>query len=121
MDAIKFLTERTRMCRTMENCDECPAHIDGECYVGGVAGLKSPEKQVNIVEEWVFMNPNKTRQSEYLKLFPNAKLDENKILTICPQMAGAIENCPVGPNGFTESCTICRRNYWSTIIEKEEQ
>lgn len=121
MDAIKYVTERTRMCRSMEYCDECPAHIDGDCYVGGVAELKNPKEQVRIVEEWAFMNPNKTRQSEYLKMFPYAKLDEKGILRACPRNVGAIENCPSAGDGQVEWCSLCRRNYWSTSIEKEEQ
>lgn len=120
MDAVTFIKERKRMCQSMEYCAECPAHIEGNCYVGGVVNERSPETQVTIVEEWAFMYPNKTRQSEYLKMFPKAKLDNDKVLTLCPRSAGGLESCPYGDDGFVEWCSICRRNYWSTIIEKEE-
>lgn len=121
MDAVTFIKERKRMCKSMECCDECPAHIEGDCFVGVVLNDRSPEKQVKIVDEWSFMHPIKTRQSEYLKLIPSAKMDDNKILTVCPRNAGAMEKCPIGSDGEPEGCSLCRRNYWSTIIEKEEQ
>ena len=117
MDAISFIKERGRMCQSMEYCDECPAHIDGECYVGGILEVRNPEKQVSIVEEWSFMNPIKTRQLEYLKMFPNAKLDNDNVLILCPRNVSGMESCPVGRDGSVEWCSICRRNFWSTIIE----
>lgn len=121
MNAINYLVERTRMCKSMECCDECPAYIDGECYVAGIIELKDPIERVRIVEEWAVENHPNTRQSEYLKMFPHAKLDEKGILRACPRNVGAIENCPSAADGQVEWCSLCRRNYWSTIIEKEEQ
>lgn len=117
MDAITFIKERSRMCQSVEYCDECPAHIDGECYVGGVLGPRSPETQVRIVEEWSFKNPNKTRQSEILKQFPKARVDVRGVLDICPKYFIEKYPCPKCIDGGLLDCTVCRKEYWLFEIE----
>ena len=61
MDAVKYLREAMRMCKSIGNCEKCPfGNNDG---VGGEVGFpckscsahldrKSPEKVVAIVEKW---------------------------------------------------------------------
>lgn len=119
MGAIKFLEERKRMCETAKDCVDCPAHVDGECCMNNAMTYQTPETMVRIVEEWAFMNPAKMRQSEYLKLFPNAKLDNDGVLWLCPATAGGISVCTKSTNDIpeTRTCWNCRKNFWATIIE----
>lgn len=70
MDAVKFLTQLTRFCK-MQNgiCNDC--HIQPMCMV-----QMTNEQAISIVEyveQWSKEHPIKTRKSEFLKLFPNAK------------------------------------------------
>ena len=67
MDAVKFLKEKARMtneCNIL--CDDCPVHA----YCNHSEG-KNAERMVAIVEKWAEEHPVKTRQSEFLKMFPN--------------------------------------------------
>ena len=79
-----------------------------------------PEKVVAIVEKWSAENPVKTRQSEFLKLFPNAEFNTDGILTIAPCLvdktfnmsAGSTEECCV-----KKDCIKCRKEYWLAEVE----
>ena len=109
MDAIKYVTERTRMCRSMGCCDECPAYIDGDCYVGGVAELKNPKEQVRVVEEWSVAHPIKTRQTEFLKQWPETCLDRNGAIAIEPcTLSKAYQDANCDQN----DCAECRKDFW---------
>lgn len=74
MDAVKFLAERERMCKTYDICEGCPLRKmhTGLCYK---LCFKHPEEAVAAVEKWAQEHPRKTRQSEFLKLFPDAPLN----------------------------------------------
>ena len=78
---------------------------------------QTPETMVRIVEERSFMNPIKTRRSEFLKIFPGAKLDIDNVLKLCPVNVGIIKGCPVGSGRALKGCSACREEVWSTIIE----
>ena len=119
MDAIKFLEERKRMCKTAECCDDCPAHVDGECCMNNAMTYQTPETMVRIVEEWSFMHPVKTMQTEYLKMFPNANLDSDGVLWLCPVTAGGRSVCIKTNHDIpsSQTCWECRKNFWSIIKE----
>lgn len=92
-------------CRT-----DCP-FIDMGCAFPENVNINHPErfeKTYNIVEKWSDTYPVKTHQSEFLKMFPNAVIDENDgILGIKP--------CDIDESiGCTDekSCDGCRRKYW---------
>lgn len=122
MDAVKYLREAMRMCNSIGNCEKCPfGNNDG---VGGKVGFpckscsahldrKSPEKVVAIVEKWSDDHPAKTRQSEFLKLHPNAKIMENGTLAICPKDLD--ERCGVDCN---KNCDTCRNDYWLAEVKR---
>lgn len=110
MDAVEFLNEGTRMCNSYEACVGCPMYPTDDCCM-----VKMNLKQmIRIVEQWVKEHPVKTRQSEFLKIFPNANLDDYGILLIAPcdvydeeRKSGCWEN----------GCDKCRHNFWLKEIE----
>lgn len=119
MDAVEFLKTKKRMCeKSIGTCAGCPIrnettreHIPCVNYM-----QEYPEKAVAIVEKWLAENPIKTRQSEFLKLFPDAKLDSNGISMIAP--------CHIEANlrdsemcGKMTSCPECRKSYWGEEVE----
>lgn len=83
----------------------------------GDASVESIEKMISIVEEWAKDHPAKTRQSEFLKWFPNAMINESDgILYILPcNIEGKRIVCAGGKN-----CGDCRREYWLTEVPNND-
>ena len=83
MDAVKFLKTLRRMC----NC-ECHKCEFWKRLVGfetcTVWRKNHPEEAVAIAEQWAAEHPAKTRQSEFLKLFPGAAPTKDGVIAICP-------------------------------------
>lgn len=74
--------------------------------------IEYAEKAVQIVEQWAKDHPVKTRQSEFLKLFPNAAIDEDDgILCIKPCTIDESIGCTNG-----KGCDDCYRKYWLTEV-----
>lgn len=56
--------------------------------------------------------PIKTRQSEFLKMFPKAKIKNNAI-DICPLATDAKFGC----KSAIASCKDCKKDYWLAEVE----
>lgn len=114
MDAITFIKEKERMCKTCSSCFLCPACLDDRCAVGLRSGF-TPEQQINIVKVWAEKHPRKTRQSVLLEKFPNAKIDSNGILNLCPSAIYGANAC----DRYSDTClcNTCRRKFWSKEVE----
>lgn len=110
MDAIKYLKEMNRMCNG-SNCCECPLfeNNNGKKVNCKILEKEYAEKAVEIVEKWSAEHPIKTRQSEFLKMFPNATLDAIGSLDICPIAVDKNMNCQEETGA---KCLACRKNYW---------
>ena len=122
MDAVKFLKERKRICATHSvcKCKECPLNtkrngMDKACEI---LLEENPEKYVEIVEKWSAEHPKKTRQSEFLKMFPNAcilYIDDNKVIDIL--------SCAIDKDFRTSNCnnkitcSECKKEYWLAEVE----
>ena len=66
----------------------------------------------NYMSKWE-PRPKKTRQDEFLEMFPNAKKRKD-ILTICPDDVDVDYNvCESYP-----ACEECRRDYWLQEVEE---
>lgn len=115
MDAVKYLKERERMCEKSK-CFDCPFYEKNNHAGVNCRSLdrKYPEEAVAIVENWSAKHPIKTRQSEFLKVFPNASLNELGSLTICPMDADKNQRCPEKSGA---GCMDCRREYWLAEAE----
>lgn len=110
MDAVEFVKTVNMLCKNLR-CKECPVYKEGICTVGfDDYSVESIEETVSKVEQWTKDHPVKTRQSEFLKMFPNAELVADVIW---------IKPCHVDTKLMTEkhvcysmSCETCRRKYW---------
>ena len=115
MDAVEFLKEKKRMCKTICDCDKCNLYkersdCDTRCFV-------SPEVAVAVVEKWVKEHPVKTRQSEFLKMFPNAALfsfGTSDICDICPAKVDDTLECDTSRDC---GCYGCKRKYWLAEVD----
>lgn len=116
MEALEFLRERNRMCKSFNRCsDGCPAW-GGSCKLETGTDLEcEADKQVEIVKEWAAVHPRKTRQSVFLEQFPNAPIytnTHNVALYPCLVDTTLRGHCPTG-----RGCDICRRNFWMQEVE----
>lgn len=112
MDAVEYVKALRRLCRSKIKCSECQLlNKEESCCITDIG--EYAEKAVQIVEQWSKDHPIKTRQSEFLRMFPNAMINESdEILCITPcNIEGESIGCPNG-----KSCGDCRREYWLTEV-----
>nr|DAG64335.1 MAG TPA: hypothetical protein [Caudoviricetes sp.] len=116
MDAIKFVKERQRMCRFYgyaDNCYQCPAK---DCECSTLEYMVDDNRIFAIIEKLSKEHPAKTRQSVFLEQWPEAEIDENGYLMLCPLTVSADKrnkHCDC----TTLKCTNCRREFWMQEVE----
>ena len=117
MDAVEYVKQRDRMCDYYVNCDDCPAG-----NYEGCASLNEIPNMVPVVEKWANEHPVKTRQSEFLKMFPNARIESDGMPSICPIVVD--KRCYNKDDDALccfvrdeEKCRKCRCDFWLKEIE----
>lgn len=118
MDAVEFIKVCVRMCDNYDSCVGCPARGMGGCSIISTNTIKI----VPIVEKWTKEHPIKTRQSELLQLFPNAKIDNTGTLSMCPmnfdqETYKDKDKCFCIHMHDDINCAECRRDFWLKEIE----
>lgn len=115
MDALEFIRERNRMCRRFDkSCDGCPAY-ENEWYCDSAAW---DERLVATVEQWSKEHPRKTRQSVFLEQYPEAQIDNNGVLGVCPApIFHSHRTAGGGCIDIHRKCPDCRREFWSQEVE----
>lgn len=109
MDAVEFVKTVNRLCKNLR-CKECPVYKEGICTVGfDDYSVKSIEETVSKVEQWAKEHPIKTRQSEFLKQYPNASIIDG-VLIICPMANDKALDDPKRCHETT--CHKCLEKYW---------
>ena len=109
MDAVEFLKARSRMC----NDNVC----EGDCPLFYCCNDRIDDNMVelvSIVEQWAKEHPIKTRQSEFLKQYPDAEIGDDGLPSVAPcqlykDMEEKDENGVCCKNG---GCAECRRDFW---------
>ena len=118
MDAVKFIEERNRMCKSFgSECKGCPAFDACGCCAVGQASTLDATAQVALVEEWSAAHPRKTRQSVFLEHYPEARLDEYGVLRLCPSDISAAHRYGEGCGYPEQGCKDCRRDFWMQEVE----
>ena len=113
MDAVEFLRDFRRMCLSYDDCTGCELRsaacipTEEDC---------DHEKVIRVVEKWAKEHPKKTRLSEFLKLFPNATAPEEGCPDLCVKFFDSTVNCK-----DSEGCLDCKKKFWFTPIEEEEE
>ena len=114
MDAVEFLKALGRLCNNYLCEDNCPLidSCDDESDDGYV-------RKVQIVEKWAKEHPAKTRQSEFLKKWPDAEIGDDGLPSVAPcQLYKDIEE--KDENGVcckNLECDKCRRDFWLKEIK----
>ena len=118
MDAVKFLKERKRLCEMYEVCGGCPANrISGGGIFSATNG-ETPEEQIDFMKAWSAANPPKTRQSVFLEQYPEARIDANGVLDLCPAII--VKSHRANGGGcidYHRNCDDCTREFWSQEVE----
>ena len=115
MTAIEYLKAQNRMTKKCGiDCDKCPLSSRNNEADCACLELEQdyPEKAVEIVEKWAKEHPVKTRQSEFLKMFPDTKTDRNGIIGICVKDINCQYKCYA-----LDRCDKCREKFWMEEIE----
>lgn len=117
-----YLSERLRMTKRSKGkgcdikCSECPLSYTNN----GASEFMScitfemhyPLQAISIVQRWSNEHPRRTYLSEFLKNYPNAKLDEDGTPhKLCPWHLGLIS-----VNSCRNNCARC----WSQPVEESE-
>ena len=108
MDALEFIKAIKQMLSAGANNSTVQKYIS--------AYKKNDyEEMVKAAEQWAAEHPIKTRQSEFLKLFPDAPIyPDTGLVRVSPcQVDRALcGNCPTGIN-----CIECRKKFWLAEVE----
>ena len=114
MDAVEYVKQRERMCNYYVNCADCPADDYGGC-----TSLDEIPNLVPIVEQWAKAHPIKTRQSEFLKMWPDAEISDDGLLSIAPcQLNVELLQCESQDDCEERGgCGKCRDDFWLKEIE----
>lgn len=115
MDAVEFLRERRRMCNAQDNCGTCPIGIICDDYfVNHNYSQEKASGMVSTVEQWAKEHPVKTRQSEFLKHYPDARILAHGCLNACPMDVFS----DTGINCNAQPCFECKKAFWLAEAEK---
>lgn len=68
-----------------------------------------PEEAEAIIRKWAEKHPRKTRQSEFLKMYPNAARLTNGVVDVCPSKVDKDYPC-------TGACPSCKDRYWKEEV-----
>ena len=101
MDAVEFIKQVRRMGKQK----------------GEAICFKLEEKDTEIVdrvEQWAKEHPVKTRQSEFLKQWPDAEISDDGLLSIAPcQLNVELLQCESQDDCENRGvCDKCRRDFW---------
>ena len=101
-----------------EVCGGCPANrISGGCIFSATNG-ETPEEQIDFMKAWSAANPPKTRQSVFLEQYPEARIDANGVLDLCPAII--VKSHRANGGGcidYHRNCDDCTREFWSQEVE----
>ena len=122
MDAVEFLKEAQRYCRWCKNTTQ-----DGKkrlcevCYFEKLNDIfnlhpMAYHKFVEMIEQWAKAHPVKTRQSQFLKMFPHPALDSDGVIAIQPCEV-IVDACKDSNDNKRTNCWACRRDFWLKEIE----
>lgn len=118
MDAVEFLRARRKLCDDNVCGESCPLFY---CCDDGTEDIRI--RQVLAVEQWTKEHPVKTRQSEFLKMFPNARIESDGMPSICPIVVD--KRCHNKDDDALfcfvrdeEECRKCRCDFWLAEISE---
>ena len=119
MDALEFLKTLRRMCNC-KCCSQCEIWKRLSMFETCTSWIKThPEEAVAIAEKWAKDHPIKTRQSVFLEQYPEAQIDDNDVLSVCPAVISPSHRKYGGGCLYIhKKCADCRREFWLAEVEE---
>lgn len=114
MDALEFLMEQKRMCGSYNGRVGCPFE-KSHCVISHFTSDEDYERMIAAVEQWSKEHPRKTRQSVFLKQWPDAKVFVDGVIDLCPQELNS--HYPCQSTDYKMRCQTCRREFWMQEVE----
>ena len=113
MDVVEFIKTANRLCKNRVYT-KCPLYKNRACMAAcSDVSVKNIKETISIVEQWAKDHPVKTRQSEFLKLFPNAQKSDG-IINICPILID--EDYKSTSECMGTRCNVCRQLFWNEEV-----
>ena len=113
MNAVEFLKTLGRMCNAeCIRCEFWKRKSGGESCTSWQKN--HPEEAVAIVEQWAKEHPIKTRQSEFLKHYPGARILAHGCLNVCPMNVFL----DTGIDCDAQPCFECKKAFWLAEVEE---
>lgn len=115
MDANKFMSEYQRMCTSYDRCADCPLYADKPCTEMPSRYTKEfSSNLIKAVKDWSSAHPVTTRQDLFKKIYPNAVIDQDGVLVVCPKLLDkTFDRC-----GHHVDCPTCRKKYWLKEVQQ---
>lgn len=115
-DYVRF--KKTVCCKynkSIEGCGECPLSIEnnGKCEPCLDFVVYYPKEASEMIERWCEKHPVKTRLTEFLKMFPDAKLNCDGFPIHCIEhyCGSCVSSCNCC------NCRECKAKYWNQEIK----
>lgn len=114
MEAVEFFKTVNRYCKN-QGCKKYLACRGDLCMIWpDDDSVKSIEETISKVEQWAKDHPVKTRQSEFLKMFPHANINSFTD-TFCVAHFDKTKTCKASAP-TDEMCEKCRDAYWNEEV-----
>ena len=125
MDAVEFLKEAKRYCKWCKNTtQDGKKRLCDVCYFERLNDIfnlhpMAYHKFVETVEQWAKAHPEKTRQSEFLKQWPDSEIGYDGLPTVAPcQLNVELLQCESQDDCEERgACGKCRCDFWLKEIE----
>lgn len=123
MDVVKFFEERERMCDSFSSkmCKGCGiAEAMSKDIWCDEFIRQNPAEAAEIVEKWSKEHPRKTRQSEFLRMYPDAKVFKGTLaINPCMVVHSRLntEECHMFDQEDNLGCHRCREKFWNEEVE----
>lgn len=109
MDAVEFIRARRRLCDDNICGESCPLFY---CCDDSIEDERV--RQVFAVEQWAKEHPVKTRQSEFLKMWPGAEIGGDGLPSVapCQLCVELMRDRDKVRCKSRQVCDKCRRDFW---------
>ena len=116
MDVVEYIKTLRKLCKSQERCSGCVLYDkEDKCCILNMS--EYTEKSVQIVEQWAKDHPVKTRQSEFLKMFPNVAMSHGVIALRPCRLDTRLDmkkDCLC--SDLYSDCYECKMAYWLTEV-----
>lgn len=117
MDAVEYLKVKTRMCDSLKECGDCPLDKINNTDNINCFDRHYEEEAVAIVEKWSAEHPKKTRQSEFLKMFPRVRTSDDGVIYMDPCDVDTSYENENGCGNIT--CRDYKEKYWLAEVDND--